>query len=246
MPFVAPWLKPADPVEEFLRGAQLASQIKAENQRLALESQRMQQESIARQQELQKSMAMSQAQIAQARAYHEAQIGLQQARLAQAGAVADAKVKEAAQAAAQRFALGQQNVGLKGQQIAGNLELGQQRLGLGEQREGETERHNLTEEGIATKRADAAGTPTSNVMLPGGSTITGKVTNPLIRGALGTNAPPGMPPVQGALPQAATPPVQGAATSVPAKNTVTRLLKNGRQGIFDANTKQFLGYADQQ
>lgn len=96
MPYVPPWLQPADPAGEYTRGLSIGVQVAGERARLQQESQRAQMETQARQAELQRQTQYEQARLATEQARVQAETGLRQQRLNQIAAENEQKTKAAA------------------------------------------------------------------------------------------------------------------------------------------------------
>jgi hypothetical protein len=99
-----PWLQPADPASEYLKGLQIGASIAHENARLSQESARMTMEAQARQETARRESLMEQQRIDVTKAYQEAQAGLKKQQLQQAAQVNAQKTHAAAMLMAEEHA----------------------------------------------------------------------------------------------------------------------------------------------
>jgi hypothetical protein len=97
MPDDAPWLKPADPADEFLRAYQVGAAVKEASNRLTQEQNRLEMEAQAKQATLQQTAALETQKIANQKAYQQQEIGIRQLGLENAAKAVAIKGAQAAQ-----------------------------------------------------------------------------------------------------------------------------------------------------
>jgi hypothetical protein len=264
---------PADLGSLYLQGLHTAASIASERQRIAAERQRTEMEAQARAATEQRISLESQAQLQTQKAYHDAQLSMRQHQLEQAAQINAQRTREAAlkmadesgfaddikkgmsieaalyrhprvsspanvlQAHKQALDLGSQRLELSKQRLAEKTQADQERQRrLGGSRESTTMEYPATPE-VSAQSASSGflgfGAHPAIAAVPGQPAR--KVTT--VRELSGYPMP-GDP--------AAPVPSNGvqAPPALPSVKEVSRKTKDGRTAIFDANTKQFLRYAD--